>query len=50
MCAEITMLLKNIVAASSGYSVRKVAKGIGSYMVSLHKVIGFYQRRLDKVS
>jgi hypothetical protein len=50
MCVAITMLLENIVAEDSGYTVRKLAKGIGSYMVSLHKVIGFYQRRLDKVS
>ena len=44
------MLLENTAAADSGYTVKKTAKGIGFYMVSLHKVMSFYQRRLDKIS
>jgi hypothetical protein len=35
------MLLGKITAAGSGYTVRKTAKEIGTYMVSLHRVISF---------
>ena len=39
MCVEIIILLENIKGADSGYTARKQARGIGTYTVSLHKLL-----------